>query len=77
MRVFNFHQRAAQLKPLAQFLAPVRPGDALQVALTAKEINPRGSAEHGEVRWDCQVTNQTGALVARYDVLTMVAKTSA
>jgi oxepin-CoA hydrolase/3-oxo-5,6-dehydrosuberyl-CoA semialdehyde dehydrogenase len=58
-----------------RFLTPVKPGDELQVALTCKEINPRGSAEHGEVRWDCQVTNQTGALVARYDVLTMVAKT--
>jgi oxepin-CoA hydrolase/3-oxo-5,6-dehydrosuberyl-CoA semialdehyde dehydrogenase len=57
-----------------RFLTPVKPGDELQVALTCKEINPRGSAEHGEVRWDCQVTNQTGALVARYDVLTMVAK---
>jgi len=27
------------------------------------------------VRWDCQVTNQNGAVVAQYDVLTMVAKT--
>lgn len=43
--------------------------------LTCKEINPRGSADHAEVRWDCQVTNQKEALVARYDVLTMVAKT--
>ncbi len=58
-----------------RFLTPVKPGDELQAALTAKEINPRGSAEHGEVRWDCKVTNQTGAVVARYDVLTMVAKT--
>ncbi len=58
-----------------RFLTPVKPGDTLQVALTCKEINPRGSAEHGEVRWDCQVSNQTGAVVARYDVLTMVAKT--
>jgi oxepin-CoA hydrolase/3-oxo-5,6-dehydrosuberyl-CoA semialdehyde dehydrogenase len=58
-----------------RFLVPVKPGDELQARLTAKEINPRGSAEHGEVRWDCKVTNQTGAVVARYDVLTMVAKT--
>ncbi|MDE3176631.1 MAG: phenylacetic acid degradation bifunctional protein PaaZ [Pseudomonadota bacterium] len=57
-----------------RFLTPVKPGDELQAALTAKEINPRGSAEHGEVRWDCKVINQTGAVVARYDVLTMVAK---
>jgi len=58
-----------------RFLTPVKPGDELQVALTCKEINPRGAAEHGEVRWDCKVTNQTGAVVARYELLTMVAKT--
>lgn len=57
-----------------RFLTPVYPGDALQVRLTAKEINPRISADHGEVRWDAQVTNQDGAVVAQYDVLTMVAK---
>ena len=32
-------------------------------------------ADRGEARWDCQVTNQDGAVVAQYDVLTMVAKT--
>ena len=32
------------------------------------------TAEHGEVRWDCLVTNQRDEVVARYDVLTMVAK---
>jgi oxepin-CoA hydrolase/3-oxo-5,6-dehydrosuberyl-CoA semialdehyde dehydrogenase len=58
-----------------RFLTPVYPGDTLQVRLTCKEINPRASAEHGEVRWDCVVTNQNEAVVARYDVLTMVAKT--
>ncbi|MGL4324126.1 MAG: phenylacetic acid degradation bifunctional protein PaaZ, partial [Beijerinckiaceae bacterium] len=58
-----------------RFLTPVNPGDTLGVRLTCKEINPRGSADHGEVRWDCQVTNQAGAVVAQYDVLTMVAKT--
>jgi len=58
-----------------RFLTPVYFGDSLQVRLTCKEINPRASAEHGEVRWDCQVTNQNGAVVAQYDVLTMVAKT--
>ena len=57
-----------------RFLTPVYFGDTLQVRLTCKEINPRANAEHGEVRWDCQVTNQTGAVVAQYDVLTMVAK---
>ena len=58
-----------------RFLTPVNPGDTLQVRLTCKEINPRANADHGEVRWDCQVTNQDGAIVAQYDVLTMVAKT--
>ncbi|MBP7000423.1 phenylacetic acid degradation bifunctional protein PaaZ [Amaricoccus sp.] len=58
-----------------RFLTPVYPGDTLGVRLTCKEINPRASAEHGEVRWDCQVTNQKGETVAQYDVLTMVAKT--
>jgi oxepin-CoA hydrolase/3-oxo-5,6-dehydrosuberyl-CoA semialdehyde dehydrogenase len=58
-----------------RFLTPVYPGDALGVRLTCKEISPRQNAEHGEVRWDCQVTKQDGALAAQYDVLTMVAKT--
>lgn len=57
-----------------RFLTPVYPGDALGVRLTCKEINPRAGAEHGEVRWDCRVTNQKGDVVAQYDVLTMVAK---
>jgi len=58
-----------------RFLTPVYPGDALTVTLTAKEITPRAGTQYGEVRWDAVVTNQTGATVAQYDVLTMVAKT--
>ncbi|ETX16361.1 enoyl-CoA hydratase [Roseivivax halodurans JCM 10272] len=58
-----------------RFLTPVYFGDTLQVRLTCKEINPREGADHGEVRWDCRVTNQHGEVVAQYDVLTMVAKT--
>ena len=57
-----------------RFLTPVYFGDTLRVRLTCKEINPRANADHGEVRWDCQVTNQKGEVVAQYDVLTMVAK---
>ncbi len=57
-----------------RFLTPVYPGDALTVTLTCKQITPREDAGHGEVRWDADVTNQNGASVARYDVLTMVAK---
>jgi oxepin-CoA hydrolase/3-oxo-5,6-dehydrosuberyl-CoA semialdehyde dehydrogenase len=58
-----------------RFLTPVYFGDSLKVRLTCKEINPRENADHGEVRWDCQVTNQMDEVVAQYDVLTMVAKT--
>jgi oxepin-CoA hydrolase/3-oxo-5,6-dehydrosuberyl-CoA semialdehyde dehydrogenase len=57
-----------------RFLAPVNPGDQLTVSLTCKAITPRGHADHGEVRWDADVVNQDGERVARYDVLTMVAK---
>ncbi|WID98577.1 phenylacetic acid degradation bifunctional protein PaaZ [Bosea vestrisii] len=57
-----------------RFLTPVNPGDALQVTLTCKQINPRETEEYGEVRWDCTVSNQDAQLVAQYDVLTMVAK---
>jgi oxepin-CoA hydrolase / 3-oxo-5,6-dehydrosuberyl-CoA semialdehyde dehydrogenase len=57
-----------------RFLTPVYPGDALTVTLTCKQITPREDAAHGEVRWDTDVTNQDGASVARYDVLTLVAK---
>jgi oxepin-CoA hydrolase/3-oxo-5,6-dehydrosuberyl-CoA semialdehyde dehydrogenase len=56
-----------------RFLTPVRPGDELTVTLTCKQITPRGSSDHGEVRWDAEVTKQDGSTVARYDVLTMVA----
>ncbi len=44
------------------------------MTLTCKQIIPREDAGHGEVRWDTDVTNQDGASVAKYDVLTMVAK---
>jgi oxepin-CoA hydrolase/3-oxo-5,6-dehydrosuberyl-CoA semialdehyde dehydrogenase len=57
-----------------RFLAPVYPGDELTVTLTCKAITPRGDSEHGEVRWDADVTKQDGESVAKYDVLTMVAK---
>jgi oxepin-CoA hydrolase / 3-oxo-5,6-dehydrosuberyl-CoA semialdehyde dehydrogenase len=57
-----------------RFLTPVRPGDSLTVTLTAKQISPRGDADHGEVRWDAVLVNAEGRPVATYDVLTMVAK---
>ncbi|HEY3716538.1 MAG TPA: phenylacetic acid degradation bifunctional protein PaaZ [Jatrophihabitantaceae bacterium] len=57
-----------------RFLTPVNPGDSLTVTLTAKQITPRVDADYGEVRWDADVTNQDGSSVAKYDVLTLVAK---
>jgi oxepin-CoA hydrolase / 3-oxo-5,6-dehydrosuberyl-CoA semialdehyde dehydrogenase len=57
-----------------RFLTPVRPGDELTVTLTAKQISPRDNADYGEVRWDVDVVNQDGVSVAKYDVLTLVAK---
>jgi oxepin-CoA hydrolase/3-oxo-5,6-dehydrosuberyl-CoA semialdehyde dehydrogenase len=61
-----------------RFLTPVYPGDALTVTLTCKAITPRGDSEHGEVRWDADVTKGVAGSadesVAKYDVLTMVAK---
>jgi oxepin-CoA hydrolase/3-oxo-5,6-dehydrosuberyl-CoA semialdehyde dehydrogenase len=61
-----------------RFLTPVYPGDELTVTLTCKAITPRGDSEHGEVRWDADVTkggaDNLGESVAKYDVLTMVAK---
>jgi oxepin-CoA hydrolase / 3-oxo-5,6-dehydrosuberyl-CoA semialdehyde dehydrogenase len=60
-----------------RFLTPVRFGDELTITLTAKQITPRDSADYGEVRWDADVTNADGDSVARYDVLTLVAKSPA
>ena len=58
-----------------RFLSPVPPGTELTVTLTAKQITPRGGADHGEVRWDTVVVDGAGRPVATYDVLTVVAKT--
>ena len=61
-----------------RFLTPTYPGDALTVTLTAKVITPR-DGDYGEVRWDADVTKpgaegQPDVSVAKYDVLTLVAK---
>lgn len=58
-----------------RFIAPVSPGDAIRVTLTAKQITPRETEEYGEVRWDAVLTNQNEETVATYDVLTLVSKT--
>jgi oxepin-CoA hydrolase / 3-oxo-5,6-dehydrosuberyl-CoA semialdehyde dehydrogenase len=56
-----------------RFLTPLKPGDEMSVTLTCKQISPR-PGDYGEVRWDAEVTNSGGTVVATYDVLTMVAK---
>ncbi|MBL8543108.1 MAG: phenylacetic acid degradation bifunctional protein PaaZ [Hyphomonadaceae bacterium] len=53
-----------------RFIKPVKPGDAIQVALTVKDKTLR-KADQGEVRWDVLVTNRNGEPVAAYDLLTM------
>jgi oxepin-CoA hydrolase / 3-oxo-5,6-dehydrosuberyl-CoA semialdehyde dehydrogenase len=56
-----------------RFLTPLKPGDDMTVTLTCKQISPR-AGDYGEVRWDAEITNAGGTVVATYDVLTMVAK---
>jgi oxepin-CoA hydrolase / 3-oxo-5,6-dehydrosuberyl-CoA semialdehyde dehydrogenase len=56
-----------------RFLTPLKPGDEMTVTLTCKQISPR-AGDYGEVRWDAEITNQDGSVVATYEVLTMVAK---
>ena len=57
-----------------RFLKPVKPGDRIRVRLTCKEKSLRLGAGYGEVRWDTAISNQSGELVASYDVLTMVSE---
>lgn len=57
-----------------RFAAPVYAGDELQVQFTCKQKANRETEEYGEVRWDTTIVNQDGAVVANYDVLTLVAK---
>jgi len=57
-----------------RFLTPVYPGDSIRVRLACAEINPREGADHAEVRWDAEVMNQKDEPVARYELLTMVAR---
>jgi oxepin-CoA hydrolase/3-oxo-5,6-dehydrosuberyl-CoA semialdehyde dehydrogenase len=53
-----------------RFIKPVKPGEAISVALTVKEKTLR-KPDQGEVRWDVIVTNREGETVAAYDLLTM------
>ena len=56
-----------------RFALPVNYGDTLQVRLCCKQKTLRAGTGYGEVRWDSEVTNQDGEVVAQYDVLMMVA----
>ena len=56
-----------------RFLTPLNYGDTMTVRLTCKQKTLRGDSGYGEVRWDTEITNQDGEIVAQYDVLTMVA----
>ena len=54
-----------------RFTKPVKPGDRIHVVLTCAQKTPR-TPEQGEVRWDVQVLDQDDAVVATYELLTMV-----
>jgi oxepin-CoA hydrolase/3-oxo-5,6-dehydrosuberyl-CoA semialdehyde dehydrogenase len=55
-----------------KFMNPVSPGDSIKVRLTVKAKTNRND-EYGEVRWHVTLTNQDDAMVAEYELLTMVA----
>ncbi len=54
-----------------RFTKPVKPGDTIRAVLTCQSKAPR-TPEQGEVRWDVQVLDQDDAVVASYELLTMV-----
>ena len=56
-----------------RFAQPVNYGDTLKVRLCCKQKTLRAGSGYGEVRWDSEVSNQNGEVVAQYDVLTLVA----
>ncbi len=56
-----------------RFLTPLNYDDTMRVRLACKQKTLRGDTGYGEVRWDAEITNQDGEIVAQYDVLTMVA----
>ena len=57
-----------------KFMTPLNPHDAMTVSFVCKQKKAREDEDYGEVRWDTQITNQDGEIVAQYDVLTMVKK---
>ena len=61
-----------------RFVKPVAIGDTIQARLTCKRKIDRPTKKdqqpQGVVAWDVQVLNQSGELVASYDILTLVRK---
>ena len=62
-----------------RFIKPVGIGDTIQARLTCKRKIDRNRKDakgvgQGVVAWDVEVTNQSGDVVASYDILTLVAK---
>ncbi len=60
-----------------RFVEPVGIGDTIKVRLTAKSKNrkdrrPTDTHTTGVVIWEAEITNQNDALVATYDILTLV-----
>lgn len=53
-----------------RFVKPMKPGEAMAVALTVKAKSLR-SPQMGEVRWGVTVTNGAGETTATYELLTM------
>jgi oxepin-CoA hydrolase/3-oxo-5,6-dehydrosuberyl-CoA semialdehyde dehydrogenase len=60
-----------------RFLKPVKPGERIKVRIACKEKSLRAGQGYGEVRWDAEISNASGEVVASYDVLTMVSEQSA
>jgi oxepin-CoA hydrolase/3-oxo-5,6-dehydrosuberyl-CoA semialdehyde dehydrogenase len=53
-----------------RFLKPVVPGDRIHARVTVKQKMAR-KPEYGEVRWDVEIINQDGDMVAGYELLTL------
>ena len=57
-----------------RFTKPVFPGDAIHVRLAVKEKREGREPGHGQVRWQVEIFNQREETVARYELLTLVAR---
>ena len=62
-----------------RFIEPVGIGDTIQVKITAKkkikkDKRPDEDQATGVVVWDVEVFNQNEAIVALYDILTLVVR---